>query len=194
MATNLTCEDFGLTKEQMLDRLVNAMVDKLLDEGAEHEEDDEEGYVYRRKNSVMTHVHNRIHDQIAEEVNLIAENEIRPRVNELLESLVFHSTNRFGEKKQPDKTLREYLHEKAENYMTTEVDYNGKTKEEDSYTWRRYGTRLSYMVDKHLQHTMDKEVKNAAKTVHGAFAKSVQNAVASALADLRIRVNTEVNN
>ncbi len=189
MPTNLTCEDFGLSQEQMIDRLIETMADRLLGEDEDYEPEEES---YGLRKTVMDKLDAKIKERIDEQVTKIAEKHVFGAVGQMLENLVFPQTNKFGEAKKEPLTLREYLAKRAEGYMAEEVDRNGKTKSQDSYSWRPDSSRLMYAVNENLQYVMNIEVEKAAKSVHGAFAKSVQDAVTRAIRDLRVSVSASV--
>ena len=45
--------------------------------------------------------------------------------------------------------------------MQEEVDYNGKPKGTDSFSWRPRSTRVAYMVDEHLHYSIERAMKDA---------------------------------
>lgn len=189
---NLTCEDFGLKKEEMAERLIKEMANRLLEDGEEFEEEDEDGYAYRRRDTVFEALNKKIQDTIHAEVYALFDKEILPKVDDMLKNLMVPHTNRYGEKKEPDQTLLEYVARVADNYLNEQVDHNGKTQAQESYSWRASSTRLMYAVNEHLQYTLSSLVKEQASTIQGEFATQVMEATKRAVHNLKLSTKTEV--
>lgn len=187
----LTCEDFGLTQEQMLERLIDTMADRLFGEAIDRDLDDEEYQVSNRQ-QVITALNTRIKEEIDKQVNAIFDQHILGKIDELLTKLVIPQTNKYGEPKREPLTLIEYITEKSEAWLEEPVNWKGKSKKEEAYSWSKDTTRLMYAVNKNLEDVLNRVVNDGAKEVQGAFAEQVKNAVADAVTRLTLSVKTDV--
>ncbi len=77
--------------------------------------------------------------------------------------------------------------------MTEEVDFQGNIKERDGYNWRKAGTRISYMMEKHLQYHISSAVEKALKDLNSSvaigIAETVKAQLAQTLAKLKVGVS-----
>lgn len=128
MAMELSCEDFGLAKEEMLDRLIAKMAESFLDMDIEEDGPGEDSHYSKTK--VLDHIHNMVKEQVEKSVAAIADKHVLPRVDEIITGMVMQTTNKWGEKKGEPKTLTEFVVERAENYLSEEVDFQGKNRKQ----------------------------------------------------------------
>jgi hypothetical protein len=186
--TALTIEALGITKEEAAERVIQKLVESIL-----YTEDyDEDGNPFRGEASFQAEVNKAIKARIDEEVNRLGDTEIGPRIASLIDGVTLQQTNEWGEKKGQTYTFREYLVQRAENYMTEQVNYEGKAKAQDSYNWTGRTTRVSYMVDKHLHYEIENAMKKAFSDLNGTVAKGLHEAtrlaINTALTGLKVSV------
>lgn len=191
MPTNLTCEDFGLTQEQMTERLIETMAERLLGADMTMDYEGEEGAFYS-KDKMETRLSEFISERIDKNLRELFEAHIMPRLDEILTNLVIPHTNQWGEKKREPETLIEHATRLAENFLKEPVNHNGKSKSEDPYSWTQSDTRLMHTVKSHLRYSLDQEIKKAAKDVNSEFARQVVSAVSRAVHSLKVSVQTTV--
>ncbi len=188
---DLTCEDLGLTKEDMQQRLVDTMAERLLGLNAEAEDmiDDESGF----RGSVLGLLRDEINSRIKTLVIELGDKEIAPRISALIEGVAFKETNRWGEGQDKEFTFREYLIARAETYMTEKVDHSGKSKAENRHGYfSATTTRVSHMVEKHLHYEIEKAMKEALKTANNAIAGGIEKAVKMKLQEIVAGLKTKV--
>lgn len=158
---NITLESLGLTKKEIIDLVVERLVESVVDE---------EGDI---SSQIQTEYKKRIKDSVFK----IADEQVSPKVEELLAATTFQETNRWGESSNAKMTMKEYLIKSAEEWMTEKVNYAGKSKGEDSYSWIPHGTRISHMIHEHLQYHIESSVKSALKDINSKIAVGIQECV-----------------
>lgn len=122
---------------------------------------------------------------------------IQPIFNERMESILFQTTNTWGEPiaGSTRKTFREYLIEKAEGFMTEKVDERGRGEKEckahgDYY--RPSTTRVAFLVHQYLHYTIETAMKNALKTANEAIVGGLETAVKMKLQEIAKTLAVEV--
>ena len=188
----MNLEELGLTKEEAQERVINHICDRLLlvvgfdDEGEE--------YGFNRPSTLAQKLDAKIKQRIDEGVAALAEKHILPNAVAYLEKLTLQSTNKWGEVKGQKLTFIEYLTERAEAYLTEVVSFQGKTKEEDGYNFKGAQTRLTYIVNQHLQYSietaMKKAVVEANKGLGDALAETAKIQLESIAKKLKVNVTT----
>ena len=163
-------ETLGMTQEQLQDRVVDAMASRLLTGIVADEDGDEVPVESQLSRRLRVDVQKRI-DQA---INDIAEKHILPNVKTYLENLSLKQTNRWGEPNGKPLTFIEYLTERAQNYMTEEVSWDGKAKGQDSYQWKGAQTRIAYMVHSHLTFVLDSIIKETIKNANDKLVIGIQ--------------------
>lgn len=172
--TALTLQSLGLTQEDLAERLIETLADRLLTEIGYDENGNEE----ETASSLHSRLRKRIRDRVDERIEAIAQEHVIPRVDELIQNIVIQETTRWGEKKGKPATLIEYIVERADAYMREPVGHDGKTKDQSSYQWREAGDRLGWLIDQKLQYAITAPVKqiaqNAQQHIAAAISKTVQ--------------------
>lgn len=187
----LTVESLGLTKGEILDRVVNRIADSLM-EAWVADEDGEETAVKSQFARVMER---KVMERVSVAVDEIAGRHVLPNVAAYVENLCLQETNRWGEKTGKSVTFVEYLVDRAEKYLREEVNYEGKSKDEkDSYSWTKATTRIAYMVNKHLQYSIQSAMEKALKSANSAIVGGIEEAVKIKLGEvasaLKVKVET----
>lgn len=170
--TAITFEALGFSKEQIAERIIDAAVDRMLHSRYQ----DEDGEDVIDVSEFQRRIEKKIVERIDAAVTRVADENIAPQVNSLIENIIIQQTNEWGEKRGQQMTLIQYLTSRAEAWMTEQVDYNGKPKGQDSYQWRPNTTRMAYMVNSHLQHSIESAMKDALAQANSTMAKGLHEA------------------
>jgi len=184
-----TLELIGMTKDELRDRVVKSIVNKIMYE--EHRSDEGE---WEDRSRFARELDKHIKSSIDESVREIADVHVKPVVKEKIENFVLQETNQWGEKKGKIKTFAEYLVERAEHYMVEEVDSRGKSRSEsgDGYGFRGVATRISYIIDKHLHYEISSAMKNILDNANNTLADGLQKAVKVRLKEIVEGIKFEV--
>lgn len=186
--TDISLSALGLTEERLADRLVEKLAQHMLS-SLQYDEDDGEWHGESR-------FAKRLSDQVAAKMNKIVddlgEKHILPRVTEMVENLTIQQTNQWGEKRGEAVSFIEYLTQRADHWMREEVSYDGKTKGQDPYSWRKAGTRVEYMIDRHLQHSISTAMQNALSAANQTIIGGLKDAVNIKLGEIAVQLKTEV--
>jgi hypothetical protein len=191
--TAISIESLGISK----DELVGKLLDRLVEDFTTEPTWDEDGSVSLTKNTMAKQITAQIKMHIDQTVQKLGEKHVLPRVTEIVEGLVIQQTNQWGEKTGAPVTFIEYLTSRADHYMREDVDYEGKTKSEarDNYGWRKTGTRVSFMIDKHLHNHIETAMKaalaDANSSISGGLLGAVKIALANATEKLKVDVKTK---
>jgi hypothetical protein len=126
-------------------------------------------------------------------VSELADKHVLPRVNEMVEGLVLQQTNQWGEKVGKTVTFIEYLTQRADMWMREEVNYEGKVKGENgSFSWNKKGTRVEFLIDKHLQYNIERAMLAAVGEAHKSITEGLKEAVNIKLGQIAVQLKTEV--
>lgn len=168
--SGITIESLGLTKEEIQERVIEQCCDSILRGG-------------RDLDGMQEGLRLEVESRIEEAITGLGEQHIMPGITKYLEEMRFSETNRYGEKKEgTDKTLLEYLTERADAFITEPVSSQGKTKKEDSYNWSANQTRIAHMIHQHLQYSISTAVKKALADFNNEVAKGLADTVKIQLA------------
>lgn len=172
--------DLGLTPDDVL----NKLVDRLFD----HYSETEDGY----KCDFENRMERDIKERIDERIKTAFETHVLPLVTEKVDTICLTETNRWGEKVGKPITFIEYLVSRVDFYIREEVNHAGKTKAQESYSWSKSGTRISYMIHEHLQYNISRAVETALGNVNSSVRKGLEEAVKIALDKIKVTVDTKV--
>ena len=187
MATDL--EALGFSKEEIAERVIDRICSSILST----QTSDEDGYGYEIPSEFKRDLDRAVKARIDAEVTRIADKHITPRIGELIEGVSLQRTNEWGEAKGEPVTFTEYLVQRAEAYMTETVDYQGKSKKENgSFSFTGCGTRVAYMIDEYLHHSIETAMKQALADANATIAKGLNETVRNAINNLTVNVKTEV--
>lgn len=112
---------------------------------------DDEGGEHSYPSQVRVRLQATAKKQIDDALNDFAQKFIIPGIAKHLETLVLQPTSQYGEKKGQPQTFLEYLTKRAETWLGEKVNKEGKTREEESYSWKEHGTRAVQIIDQQLQ-------------------------------------------
>jgi len=172
--TTAQLEALGISKEEILGKIVDRCADSIM--SADYYNED--GEKYRARTDVEARIVDLCRKRVDEKVQAIADAHILPFVGERIENMTLQQTNKWGEKVGESITFVEYLVKRADAYLTEPVNYEGKGKEEaGGYSWSGSQSRITYMINKHLQYSIETAMKNAVSQVNSALSKGLQETV-----------------
>ena len=166
-----TCEQIGITQEELQERVVDGLIERILGSKAD---DDDDNYVRR---TVMDEAQQVVVEAINAKVDAIAAAHILPRIEAMIEGLVLQQTNKWGEKIGNPVTFTEFIIQRAEAWMVEDVNFEGKSKGQDSYSWKKDTTRMAFMIDRHLQYHIENAMKQVLKDANSKIAEGIEQAV-----------------
>ena len=169
-------KDLGLTKKELQTLVVNAIVNKLTDA-------DEEGILRQSQYAVEQ----KRAKAINEAVDTAVKESIDPILADAVKNVVMQETNQWGEPKPgaPTMTFKALLVDRLERYMMEEVNYEGKTRNQDSYgSWKAQGTRITYEMHKYLHYHMENAMKQVVGNRGEVIAKAIEEAMKINLAEM----------
>lgn len=187
--TELTLEALGLSRDEIIDRMVDRLTEKMLRESVMDGSGDLVDVGYSPFAQV---IHDRVMAKIDQAVEDIAARNVLPNVASYVEKLTMQETNKWGEKTGQKLTFTEYLVKRAEAWITEPVDYQGKPKGTDSYSWRVHGTRIGHMIHEHLDHQIQTAIKQALTELNSRVAKGLHETVRVQLAEVLEKLKVEV--
>ena len=186
----ITLEALGLKQADIADKVVDRIVERMLSQAETFDEDGDitDGKPTRFSAMIQTRIKKRIDDA----VEGIAGKHLLPNLTEYLETFCLQETTSWGEKKCKPVTFIEYLVQRADAYMKEKVNHQGKTKEEDSYSWRENTTRVSYLIHEHLQYNITRAMKEALTKANASFTGGIEAAVRTSLNNLTVQIPAPV--
>ena len=183
-------QQLGLSNEELQERVVNTIADRMLRDASGYDEDGDE---HSRPTRFSEAIKARVKEKVDASVEAIAARNVLPNVEAYIESLVLQETNRWGEKTGEPKTFTEYLVDRAENYLTEKVDFRGKTKAEDNgYSWKGAQSRISHMVHEHLHYRIEQAMNEAMKSANKAIVGGIEETVRLKLREVSDALKIEV--
>lgn len=183
-------DELGFTQEELQERVVKQICDRILHE---QEEMDHDGHSWFTEGEFEERVHTLIKERIDEQVEAIANVSVLPKIDEYIRVFTLQETTTWGEKVGKELTFVEYLVKRAEAYMAEDVDYKGKTKPNDAYSWSKEGTRITYAIDKHLHHSIETAMKTIMEGANEALVDGIKKTVELKLKEIvsKIKVTTD---
>lgn len=173
-------KELGFTKEELQQRVIDQIVSQVL-AGATYDED---GNEIETKSRFARELDSKIQKHIEETIDKVAKKHILPNVKDYVEKLTLQETTKWGEKRGAKLTFIEYLVSRAEAWITEEVNHNGKSKDQESYSWRGCQTRIAHMIHEHLQYNIERAMKEALSNANASIAKGLQETVKIKLAEV----------
>lgn len=186
---SLTLQDLGLTTDELIDRVVAHAANTLLTEVTY----DDEGDAVDVSSPLQRKLRAKIQEGIDMAVDTLLAKHIMPLVENKLDTLLLVQTNRWGERKSDPLTFIEYATERADAYLTEQVNYDGKSqKESGGYSWNPHTTRVVFLANKHLQYSITKAMEKALADVNGGITGGIEAAVKQTLAEVQQKLKIEV--
>ena len=173
-------KNLGLTEKDVLDRLADKLCERYVSDEVEY------------KNQFERRIEDAVKKQVDKVLDSAMKKHILPAVTKMTEGICLEETNRWGEKRGTKLTFTEYLVKRVDSYIREEVDYSGKPKGTDSYSWKANGTRIAYMIHEHLQYHISRAMETALGDVNSSVRKGLEEAVKISLNNIRVTVDTKV--
>lgn len=182
-------EALGITKEVLIDRIINKIADDLLS----GEVFDEDGNEFKTTSNFHRQLRELIQKRINTKVSELGEKYVMPKVDALVEGCVLQKTNQWGEKQGEPVTFIEYMIQRADQYMREEVDYEGKTRDEKrGYSWTKDSTRVVYSINKHLQSSIDTALKTALADANRSIVGGIEGAIKESLKNIQEKIKVGI--
>jgi hypothetical protein len=188
--TEITLEALGLSKEKLIERLLDHLSDQILTETFT----DSDGYPDYGDSPLARKLKARVQKQIDAAVAAIGDEHVMPQITKMVEDVCLQQTNEWGEKRGEPLTFTEYLVQRADAYLREEVDYDGRARGENRYSssWSKKGTRIVYLIDKHFQYHIEKAMREAYENADKTIKGGIQKAVEQALQKIKVQLSTKV--
>ena len=187
----LTCEQLGITKDDIADRVAANIADAMMQSyiGA-----DEDGNAHFGESKFASRVKSRVEEIVGDAVKAVADKHVPPNVEQFLAEFRIPQTTRYGEPTRPPLTFIEYITECAEQYMREPVDREGRSQDEARGSWYgdRARTRAAHMVHKYLHHQIESAMKDALKTANEKIVGGIEAAVKESLAQIQAKIAAKV--
>jgi len=166
--------DLGLTTEQLRDLVVDRLIKQFTSQLVIDEDEDGSTYEGWTDTQFGKDIRKAVMTGVEAKVTEIANEHIIPSVAEYIEEITLQQTNAWGQAKGEPMTFIEYLVARAHAFMTEKVDCTGKTKvEAGTYGWNGTQTRLTYMIDRHLQYSIATAMGNALQSANATLTESI---------------------
>lgn len=180
----------GLSREEIIERVIARIASGLLEVEGVDEYGDSVG---PRPSNLQARLQAAVQKRADEKIAEIAEREILPRVGTFVETLTLQETNRWGEKTGKSMTFIEYLIQRAETYLTEQVDHQGKSASEcERGYFSKYTSRTAFLIEWHLKHAIETAMRKAVADANKTIVGGLQEAVKIALEDVGKRLKVEV--
>lgn len=151
----------SLTRDEVIDRVVERIMADL-ENGA----------------GIAVPLDRAITAQVDAAVKRVAEEKILPLVKNGIDTLILQHTNAWGEKVGAPVTFIEYIIQRAEAYLTELVNYEGKSKSENPFSyWQGTQTRITQMVHQHLHYSIQTAMEKALKDANSAIIGGIEATV-----------------
>lgn len=181
MNAKIDFESLGFTQEELQDRLVSELVERLL-----YERD-------RGESDLSAKVKSLVVDKVDQAVSTIADEHIGKQMQEYVENAVFQRSNKWGEPQGEELTFREYLDETATTYLTEHVSYDGKAKHQSGgFSWSAHQSRIAHLIHEHLHYDIERALKKAVGNVNAQIAEGLQETVKIKLAEITEKLKVDV--
>lgn len=184
-------EELGFTEGDLIEKIADRVFERVWNtKGYDYDHDEE----VANTSAFGREIEKRVQAHIDERIDAIAAEHVLPDVTTYIENLCLQETNKWGETKGESYTFVEYLVKRAEHYMHEEVDFQGKVKGRDSYSWKKEGTRLVHLLNSHLHYNINRAMEEAFKDANGEIVKAIQDTVKIKLADIakKFKVTTKI--
>lgn len=187
--SGINLEMLGFTKEELQQRVIDQIVEQMM-----HESDaDEDGQTFLRRTEFRNTLDKQIKAHIDATVARLAETHVLPNVSQYIENMCLVETNAWGEKVKEPVTFIEYLVKRAESYLTEKVSFEGKAKSEaNGYSWTGTQTRVTYLVNQHLHHSIETAMKDAVKQANAVLVTGLQETAKIKLAEIAQKLTVTV--
>lgn len=185
---NLT--DIGFTQQELQQKVIEHIASRVM-EGTFADEDGDE---FKTDSEFAKTLDAHVRKRVDETINALAEKHVLPNVSSYIENLTLEQTNKWGERVGRPVTFIEYLTQRAESYMTEQVNFEGKSKEEAGYGWSGSAaqTRIAHLIHRHLHYSIENAIRAALKDASSHIAKGIEETVKLKLGEVLKALTLEV--
>ena len=185
----LTFEQLGITPEDIADRAASKIAATMLAKVVP-DFDDETGdeIETEQPTAFQEMIRKRVVRKIEQAVDTVAEQAVGADLAARLDAMTFPQTNRYGEPKADPLTLREVIVRRADTFLVELVDHEGRSR--DGYGTKQ--TRVTWLIDKHLQYTIDNALTGALKNANEQIVEGIAATVKIRLADIATKLKGTV--
>lgn len=181
--------DLGFTHEELQQRVVDQLCEQFMTRLRFHPDDEHFEGPTRFNDAMME----KIKERIDSTIEALAEEHLLPNVTKYVEEIQLQATTKWGEKKGEPVSFIEYLIQRAEEYMTEEVNFEGKPKSNAGYgQWKGTQTRVMHLVDRHLHYSVERAMKEALATANETIVGGLEEAVRVKLSEVAKGVKVTV--
>jgi hypothetical protein len=178
VAKNSNVLDLGISQAELREQVIERAAEKV-------------------KESMTDGYHSRL-DTVVQEatdkaIKTYIEKTLVPLLQKNIEDVTFQATNQWGEKRGEKLTFREYLVQRAEAWIREEVNYEGKPKGTDSYSWRAHQTRIAHMIHQHLHYSIENAVKEMLKKANEHIVGGIEQTVKAKLAEIQTALTVKTS-
>ncbi len=186
----LNLESLGFKKEEILQKVVEQVADRVLEGKYYDPENDEDGVMPTR---FAKDIEKKILERIDAAVSALADKHVLPNAATYVENICLQETNSWGEKTGTKMTFIEYLVKRAEKYLTEQVSFDGKAKtESNGYSWTASQTRITHLVHQHLHYSIETAMKQAVQEANSAIARGIHETVRLKLNEIATSIKVAV--
>ena len=187
----LTCEQLGITPDDIADRVSGKIADRMLAQIVP-DYDDETGAQLEteRPTAFQEMVRKRVARKVEAAVDAVAEKVLGEGLEMKLTALRFPQTNGYGEPKSEPLTMMEFIARRVDTYLSEQVDNDGRPGR-DGYGSAR-NPRAVWMLEKYLSKHMADELNKAVKVANEKIVNGIAKTVEANLADITRRLKVEV--
>lgn len=171
---NINLAELGINAEKIQEAVVQEITERILtgergwDESKFRREMDEQ-----MKKAVQS--------GIEKVIAAVLQGEITAQI----ENLKFDQTNRYGEKKGDQLTLREWITNHIATYLNEDVNEKGLSNKEDSYSWKSAGKRAMVLFKSTMREEIQLSINAMWREGNKPLLDAVQDAVNNQLQYLR---------
>lgn len=162
--------DLGLTQAELREQVIERAAEKLRD---------------TIDRGDYGHLNRVVQDATDKAVKRFIDETVVPLIQKEIATITFQATNQWGEARGAKVTFREYLIQRAEQWLREEVNYEGKPKGTDSYSWKPYQTRVAHMIHEHLHYHIKRAIEGMLQTANSQIVGGIEQTVKIKLAEIQ---------
>lgn len=186
----LTCEQLGITPDDIADRVAKKIADTMLAKvGLDYNDETGAEIETERPTLFQEMVRKRVARKVEQAVDAVANKVLGADLETRLEALSFPQTNSYGEPKAAPMTLLEYIAKRIDTYLTEMVNYEGRA---DNGYGGKSQARVVWMIDKHLQYVISTNMEAALKNANAKIVDGIAATVKAQLGELAAKLKVEV--
>ena len=189
---DFNCEMLGISQEEMQNRVVNAIAEKLMSKTIMTQWDENEDQEKIVNTKFAKAVIDKINEHFKNKVDELFNEQIAGKIDNLLTNYIIKETNQLGESLGKERTVTEFIIERFNVFIKEQVDSKGNPKRKNDCYFKPQGTRLTVAVDTyfkdHLEKAMKTILKNTDKTLIEEVTESFRKIISTQLKRTEINV------